>query len=72
MHKGKKVHPHGLPHMNDARHEDGSTDRAAFTAGQAAWQAKIDAGEYTVDPVHEEAITDDVDILTFKRTKVAK
>lgn len=67
----KKKHPHNLPHLNDARHpETGATDQAAFKAGQAAWQKKIDDGEYRLDPVSEEAITDTVDILIVKRTKL--
>ena len=59
-----------LPHLADAAHPDtGKVDMEKLKAGQAAWQAAIDAGDYELVSATEVGIDDKTDVLILTRRK---
>lgn len=66
----KKSHPHNLPHLKDARREDGTVNQAAVLEGAQAWAAKVASGEYEFLYVGEVAVNETDDVLTVIRRKV--
>jgi hypothetical protein len=65
----KKEHPHGLPHLSDAKQPDGSVNHDQVLAGSASWAAAIAAGHYSITDVHEYAQDDKTDVLILHRRK---
>lgn len=64
-----KTHPHGLPHLNEAKLPDGTVDHDKVLAGADAWSKAIATGQYSLTNVHEFALDEQNDVLIIHRQK---
>lgn len=65
-HHPKKTHPHGLPHLSDAKGD------AEILAGAALWSKQVQDGHFTFVVAEEHAIDADTDLMVVVRKRVNK